>query len=294
MIRRPDGWVYERRPDRVLLTVSRPDFVARVRYLEKLQPLERIGDLLQRHCEPFPTPASVKRIVTIEGEYGAVIDVEYTPEQREVRSFAFIFGDESYSMIEGISSPEHIEQLRAAVHDLALSAELRLGLRQRRYLFQPPPLNGLVIGDAIAHYFPEEYPCVDARITVFPAVPLASDRQPMIDLQRLVGEHILVNEPGTSSGFVVQERESPVPFHAISGLAGTRWRYRGFWHRRACFIRDLILLRDDLYAYAVELSVAPEHHSIVVGRFEDLVHSIQPIPRRTVRGNDAAFTHWAE
>ena len=303
MIRCPQGWTYERRPDRVLLTVSQPDLIARFRYYERLRPLERVGDLLLRHATGFgvssPTPLqALEAIVTDEGEYGAVVHLEGVRECGSVAcscSMAFIFGDDCYSCLEGISDSVHAPQLRSAIRNVALTEELRLGIRQRRYLFKPPSWEGLLIGEAIAHYFPKNYPLVDARISVFPAMPLARDRQPIVDLQRLLGEHILVSSPGSSSGFVIHQREPSVPFAASSGLTGTRWLYLGAWDAGRLVARDIILLRDDSYAYAVELSTDPEHRPLAVQQFERLVHSIQQLPGRATRHPNAeTFSHWAD
>ena len=126
-------------------------------------------------------------------------------------------------------------------------------------------------------------------------MPLTSDRQPTIDLQRLLGEHILVREPGVPSGFVVEQRETSVPFVTASGLAGTRWRYHGTWVGRASVIRDIILLRDDTYAYAVELSVDPHHTSAVSEQFEQFARTIRPLPRRATRlAVEETFSHWTD
>jgi len=297
MIRRLPGWFSERRPDRLLLSIARPDFAAKLRYFERRRPLERLGDLIQRHTAPVAMErvAPPEPFVTHEGEYGVVVHL-FGPRDgaRFACALGFVFGDDFYSCIEGITAPDHAQQLHAAVREAIATEELGLGIRRRRYVFRPPPWQALTLGDSIAHYFPDVHPLIDTRLSVFPAMPVANGTQPIVDLQQMLGEHILVTTPGPPSGFEVIVQEPPQRFTAGSGLSGTWWQLKGTWLGREAVARDIILLRDDVYAYAVELSTRDENRSAVVAELLRVANSIQPLPRTASRVDARMLNHWAD
>ena len=130
---------------------------------------------------------------------------------------------------------------------------------------------------------------------MFPALPFSAGSQPKLDLQRTVGEHILVRTPGPSSGFELLQQHPSAAVNLSSGLSGTRWQFTGRWGGPAVIARDIVVLRDDRYAYAIELASAPGHLVEARQHFERLVSSVEPIPRGAPPPTTpTAFSHWAE
>ncbi|MGE3460015.1 MAG: hypothetical protein AB7O24_33200, partial [Kofleriaceae bacterium] len=112
MIRRPAGWRYERLPDRVLLATSHPELVATFRYFERLEPLERVGDLVVRAEAALGlssrTDLVLEPLVTNEGAYGAAVHFKAIQEHRQIAcAMAFVFGDDSYACLQGLSDPRY-------------------------------------------------------------------------------------------------------------------------------------------------------------------------------------------
>ncbi len=209
-------------------------------------------------------------------------------------TLGFVFGDDFYAYLEARSKPDHAAEMTRTVRRLIVADRQQLGIRRRRYLFQPPAWPGISLGRAITHYLAPRYPSNPTRITVFPAVPLAGDVAPAIDLQRALGEDLLVTEAGPSSGLSIRNRAAR-EISVASGLAGTRWDIKGTWGVFADVEREIVLLRDAHYGYVLELVTDRRHGEAARPTFERVVDSVRPIPLPSSRAaSGEAFSHWAE
>lgn len=300
MIRRPAGWTCEVMACRTVLSHR----VGTLIYRERVTPLARLGDILAHHaaawdadrweCIGKPTP-----FVTAEGEYGALVRIDSIRGGVPLASsIAVVFGDDCYCYLEGTTTPEHAEHLRAVVYEVAGSVVLELGARTRRYLHRPPRWHGLAIGRGIAHYMPDAYPRFDARLTVYPARPLAPERDLVLDLQHAVGEHVLSAAPGPHGGFEPTHAEPPASYTAPTGLTGEHHRIDGR-SSTSEVIRDIVVLRDERFAYAVELvtasSLSVEERREATDELLRVASSIQPLPQPAAERVDTrSLSHWAE
>lgn len=281
MIPRLPGWSWEARADSIVLAMPG----CAVRYVPLLRPLERLGDLLRRHTpaayagtELVGAPA---QLVTHEGEYAALVELDATVDGVAVRrALGFVFLDDGYAYVGGLAPRAQGEAMTQAVRELVLGSVHQRGVRRRRFRHQPPrDWQGLLLGELVAHYFPPQHPRVASRLTVYPAIPVDANVVPLVDLQRMFGEDLVAAQAGPPSGFAVTVEDAPAPIATPSGLSGTRWRVRGHWPGQAELERDIVLLRDDRYAYCVELYAPPPHFADGEARLDEIVATIEPIPR---------------
>jgi hypothetical protein len=298
MIPRLPGWSWEARADSIVLGAPG----CAVRYVPLLRPLERLGDLLLRHTaasyagtEIVGAPAE---LVTHEGEYAALVELDARLNGEPVRrALGFVFLDDGYAYVGGLAPRAHGERLTQAVRELVLGSVHQRGVRRRRFRHQPPrDWQGLLLGELTAHYFPPQHPKVPSRLTVYPAIPVDANVVPLVDLQRMFGEDLVVTQAGPPSGFAVTAEEAPVPVVTPSGLSGTRWRVSGHWPGQAALERDIVLLRDDRFAYACELVAAVADFADGQARLDELVRTIEPIPRpgRAHENAGRQFSYLAE
>ncbi len=271
-----------------------------MRYFERRQPLARIGDLVHEHAvsrgfTALDIQGKPKPIITNEGEYGAIVQTFGVRGGRSWScSFGFVFCDDWYSSLDATSSVENAAHANALVTQILATEEHHLGVRRRRFLHRPPKWQSLGLGASIAHYFHEEYPLVDVRLSVFPAVPLRRGRRPILDLQRVLGEHVLVEHPVANSGFRFALEPREQPFVSDSGLQGTWWQCSGTWGAGGTVMRDVIVLYDNLYAYAIESAAPPQHHAEVTDELKLLALSVQPIPQPGDVVDVSSVSHWAD
>ncbi len=300
MIVRPAGWATQRRQRELVLTSSLPELRATFRYIERCRPLATLDNIVNQRIASTVadwTAEQPERLVTREGEHGALVrGVESRGGTSTSWCVAVVLADDFYSYLEGSAPLAQALRLHEVSRELAMTEEFHLGRRRRRYVFSPPTSwSGLVIGDGISHYFPEDYPLFDARISIFPAVPFTAFSPPVLDLQRILGEHILVQTPGASAGFRVTRR-SESEFVAAAGLVGVQRTVEGRWPSRDV-IRDFVVVRDEGYAYAVELSTRPDVRPRAIEVFLSLARSIEPVPGANLpapRSGSSPFTHFAE
>lgn len=300
MIVRFAGWASQRRQHELVLATSTPDLNATFRYVERCRPLATLDDIVRQRIAPTVRDWAAEqpeRFVTREGEHCAFVRGVGSRDGTPISwCVAIVLADDFYSYLEGFAPLAHAPRLQEVSRELAMTEEFQLGTRKRRYVFSPPTSwIGLVIGDGISHYFPDDYPLFDARISVFPAVPFTASSPPILDLQRILGEHVLVRTPGASAGFVVTRR-SECEFASASGLTGVQRILEGRWPGHDV-IRDFVVMRDEGYAYAVELSTRPDVRPRAIELFLNLARSIEPIPATnstTTRSRSSPFTHFAE
>jgi hypothetical protein len=284
------GWTAQRRDDGLVLT--RPGG-ATFRYTERLAPLASPRELVRAAgCPRGFVPrafGATERLVTDEGEYGALVRVSGQVAGDDVElSFGFVFLDDHYAQLVGMATAAAMapDELHETTRRLTSGDTHILGaVRRRRFLYQAPAgwrsRDGLF--DTTWHH--PGYPRHAVWMHVNPAVP----DQPRLEertIEKILGSDL-------SAAF-----SAPAPMPVLN-----RHRLGGrVWHLPAAATKDrlhqqLAVLRDGTWLYLVRLFTAEPASAEDTATFAALVDSIEPLPRRNAASHAAACaagSHWAD
>jgi hypothetical protein len=289
------GWTRQLRGGSTLLVPPDGPETGHLRYRERVRPLRGVRELVREAMTAFPAfeggEPQVEPLVTLEGEYAAIARVEGTLEGKPAqRDFGFVFGDDFYTRLLGLCvKPERFAAFSDAVRRLTLADSQLLGIRRRRYLYEPPPRDHW---QGIARVFqtdwiPLDFPRNGSVITVFPANPVpASPAQ--------VAENLFAEDKAL--GFRVDRQEGPETLQTQFGLFGGKWELEGQHLGRPVTLRQLVVLQDRRYLYSLLLdSATPDTRDAAIATFDKLVRSVRPLPEATSlvpRDESGAMAHW--
>jgi len=285
----PQGWSVSSCDGSLVLVPPEGPTLGLLRYLERVRPLRAASAVIAA----LPAPAGwverertpIERLITSEGEYAAFAAISGTiDEQPADRTFGLVFGDDFYARLTGICfDPARFAAFRATVRQLLFLDAHILGTRRRRFRYTPPAgWHGLAdLFDAT--WYPMDHPRRDLVLTVSPAVPLMPG----------LHEGLIVTTAGTTSiedGVLIdQPEEIALPL----GPHGRRLRLR----TRAGRETTLVLLEDDVYLYCVRCDCADAHADEARRVVDDLLASLEPVPRPGAAGAQAAqimMRSWTE
>jgi len=285
----PAGWRVVHGVDALhLIHAGGPD-VAVIQYRECVRPLARAGTLLRRALAQVPAfawtelPDTVERLVTFEGEYGALATVAGTYEAGPAQAdFGFVFGDDYFSQVSALCfRSEEFAGVTALVRKLVTGDSHGLGVRRRRFEYAPPRGWHAIVRRFTTEWLPPDFPNDALHLTAYPANPRRLERA---ELARIL--------LGTS--VVESERRGPL---ALSSGLGGEWfeaRYRRDGERYA---RLAAIFDDDRYSYVLE-AIATGDGPLAAHRdeLEQVFASVQPIPGEdvAVAPYHAGLAHWAE
>lgn len=235
--------------------------------------VEELGlETPQRVLPPEP-------FATVEGEYGAFVELAGTSKDGRPIDvpLAILFGDDWYTYIAGVASPEHAVGVRATVRELAQTYSLGLGtIRRRRYRYDAPPGWSAQTRDLVTEWQAPH----GSAICVFPARPLVETAAGAID--RALHELVI-------DGFVATG-EQTVPLKTArfaSGIARFVTGKRG----DQVVHHDVAVLLDERFFYVCRLETSPAKLSVDRDVFAALVESIAPLPSpRPPAALDSALT----
>ena len=221
---------------------------------------------------PLPAGAFIRRVsepetfVTAEGEYGSIVIAAVGHENKVVhRAVAVVFGDDFYSLIVGQTAhAELADPFTRQVVDLARRDTHMLGVRRRRFRFDPPPgWDGFVAGLFHAHYHPPDFPTDPSSMIVHPALPLEMVARNRRDM------------PGMIVGDARQD-DTEVPLQTRMGLTGHWYRLKQSASPLECV--EVVLLEDQRYLYPLILRTTAAKRHEHAKRLQALVQSVEPIP----------------
>jgi hypothetical protein len=265
-------------------------------YEERVAPLRSVRELVAEvladdaDFQAAETDEMV-RFVTQEGEYGARSVIKGHHRGRPiVHIVAAVLADDFATRLAARVERAHLEAYLPLVDGLIRRDRLALGVRRRRIAFTPPPgwhpIPG--VGLEVVLLAPD-YPRVPAMLTVYPAEPLATGRDP----RRLEEERDarldqqMTEESGRILGAGRQRKGVP--------LVGEEWiASRPLSADRGKLLRHLVVLRDSAYAYSVKLEAAEEDAAGLRPVFMRLIDSIETIPTaRTDADTAHSFEMWS-
>jgi hypothetical protein len=292
MIPAPVGWGAEILQHGMAFTHPEGREVASIFYRERARPLQRVGTLVRHilsHLTGFKaeTIGPPERLVTFDGEHAALVSVTGTeggnPAQRD---FGFVFGDDFFSSVGGLC---YRADLRAEIKDLVRDLVMRdvhgLGVRRRRFEYEPPRGWQPLARGLATEWLPPDYPRNSTTIMVYPANP--SGITEAVTLEQAVA--FLVER-----GHVIEQKDAPVAVTTASGLAGMAQTVRARPAQGPSRLLETVLLADVRYTYALELT---SHDPARWGSHRELlarlVHSIAPVPAPSRRLAAAGvMSHW--
>jgi len=276
MIVIPRGWTLVNELDHLALVHAGGREVAVVRYRERSYPLLKVGTLVRAELsghpqfKPSAVPDVVERVLTAEGEYGALATIEGEEGGvRTQRDLGFVFGDDFYSVVSAVCyRAEEFEELTKLVRDLVVSDTHALGLRRRRYEYSPPrgwqPLVRYFVTDWLA----PEYPKDPVHVTVYPANPITIAPPNLLAALAASGR--------TPESRL--EREQVAALRTPSGLAGEVAEIVFTTGARRT-VKLCMVLADQRFTYSMEVTAQSDAHLAAHrAEIEDLFTSVQPIP----------------
>ena len=294
MIPRLRGWSFQVLPDG--FAMSHPDGanVGTIHYRERARPVRRVLELARDVLAGWPEFAiehlgDIERMTTADGEYAAVVTALGGERGHPVRrDLGFVLTDDFFSSATATSRvPERAGELAALLRELVRHDVHALGIRRRRYEYEPPPGYQPVRQALTVEWIPPDYPHNATTIIVYPANPrvgyaAADPTRVARELEQL--------------GYAVHGEASAVPVTSAGGLAGIVQHIEFDGRGEAPGRRSTALLTDERYVYPVELTCrSPQRWADVGAAFLRLVQSIQPLPGPTAPAPlHEAFLHWMD
>jgi hypothetical protein len=181
-----------------------------------------------------------------------------------------------------------LPEIAQLVRRLVYTDRLNLGVRKRRFLYQPPadwqPLpNGL-----LCSWYPLDYPRQPATLVVHPAMPRDSSEEAVV---------VTFIKAYQSRGFRIEAVSDGEPVITDAGLHGKAFCLVGSFPERPVFTCDLLVLADARYLYALILeSGATARRRELQAILPAVARSVHPIPLPTgVRPSDPpnSLNYWS-
>ncbi len=277
-----------------LLTLYPPAGGGRIRVYERLRPVLRASQVVQRVLDDDPAyrlggVSRAQPFVTSDGEHGAWIDLQGTRDEASVRrAIAIIFADEFVVAFDILAIQlERWDELELTARELVVAHELGLGIRRRRYLYTPPPgWTGLARG-LVGYFYPPGFPNDRAFLVVQPAIPVPEVPD---GLGAELGDGLAPS--GTPIDRAIEGVEGLHARHVV--LAGTALR------SHQPLVRHAIIQHAPPYLYVMRLDhpgVADDDEVPAV--LAATARSIVPVPNPGARviprpGTAVLFDHWAD
>jgi hypothetical protein len=290
------GWSRKWMADGFMLFPPQGRGVGGLRVQDRLRPVRTVRSLVDqavREGGAFISDITIgplKRIATMEGEYGALITLGGRRKADGVpveRTLGLVYAEDFYSRVDGIMQLEaEFESFRARVATITRNLSLGLGaLRRRRFIYRPPE-GWQGIGRTFrSDWIPRDYPRDHAMIQVFHAKPFADAPKPQIAFERMMREDL-------GYGLEVEPHEPAEPLTNAHGLVGELTSIAGRYSGGPRLHFDLAVLADPRFLYILRLETADggleEHRKV----FRQVVDSVRPLPGPIEVHDTAASTHW--
>lgn len=295
MIVCPPGWHIERGEDRATLVPPEGRACGEVGYRRRVRPLRPARTvaaelIAQRPQLTAVTLSEPEMLLTAEGEYAAILVASGRRGDQLVQlAIGVVFGDQHMStLIAEIARPEYADYLTDAVRYFVYHEALKLGLRKRRFLYDPPTgWQGLPSG-LLTNWYPLDFPKNPVTLAVHPATP--TDGPPESVFAALLARYKQKN-------FQLEAQYGPELVTSDHGLHGKAWCIVGTIPGRERLVRDLLVFADSRYLYALLLESTPAaDRAAQQALLPRVARSVRPIPPplfATAAARKTSFSHWA-
>jgi hypothetical protein len=275
VITAPHGWV--RHHGVHLVTLYPPEGGGRIRCYERVRPLRRMSELVTFVVERDPAfrIAAVRDaapLVTSEGEHGAWVRVVGTRDGApSTRFVGAVFAEDFAAVIDAlVVDPARTGRLEAIASELVLGLSLGLGVRRRRYLYQPPAGWRALPSGLVAHWYPPGFPSDPTTLAVAPA-------EPSSDGVSAVFEGFLASE--VERGHALDGPYDDAELVTDAGLRGRRWSMamRTAGPGEPSY-RDLAAFAAPPYAYSMRMETGAGRLAEHRATFTAVARTIAPVP----------------
>lgn len=281
MIAPPPDWHHRRSGDVYMYMPRDPTPGCVLTYSERVSPLRSLAahvrETLETDAEFEPTAVfTTARFLTLEGEYGARAVIKgHRGQQPVAHVIAAVFADDFSTRVTArITDLARLDEYIAMVVRLARHDRLGLGIRRRRYMFQPPSGWHAVPGIGLElAFYPPEYPKRRACLVVSPAEPIA-----------LSGGHprSTLADQDVRQGLSPVLAETSMPLATRSALLkGELWRSSRALPGAGKMVRSLAVLMDGRYYYALRLEALAETGDADDQILIQTAGSVEPLPVAT-------------
>jgi hypothetical protein len=289
------GWSRKWMADGFILFPPEGRSVGGIRVQDRVRPLRTARTLVDQAVSEGKaliagiTIGPLKRLVTMEGEYGAIITMmgrrkaDGAPVER---TLGLVYGEDFYSRVDGVIQLEsEFESFRLRVKAVARNLSLGLGpLRRRLFVYRPPQGWQGVSRTFRSDWIPRDYPRDHVMIQAFHAKPISAS--PQVAFERMLREDL-------SFGLEVEPYAPPEPLSNPHGLMGELTSLAGRYPGGPRLHYDLAVLADPRFLYILRLESGDngleEHRTL----FKAVVDSVRPLPGPAELHDTAASTHWA-
>jgi hypothetical protein len=291
----PPDWV--RHIGAQLVSLYPPEGGGRIRCYERIRPARTLSQVVAFVVEQDPAFRLVAldapaRVLTTEGEHAGWVRVTGVRDDApSVRFVGAVFTDEFVLALDAmVAVPDRALRIEAVARELLLGATFGLGVRRRRFYYEPPPGWQPLLAGLVASWYPPGFPDDHVTIVVHPAAPSHEPAAVTFDAF-LAGEQ--------ARGAAVEGKVEENEIVAAGGLAGRHWSFatrRGAQHLH----REVVVFTAAPYTYALRMESTSttrldEHRAI----FAAVARSAQPVPAAGERldfGSHAhttsALSHW--
>lgn len=276
MITPPPSW--SRTSGEHVLVLRPPRGGGRVRFYAQLapKPFHRIVAEVLALDPGFVAAqrSAIQRAVTLEGEYGASLELAGTQAGRPARRWiAAVFVDSFVAALDGLSlSPESDAEIAEQTRAMFEHASFGATLRRRRYVYAPPPGWQALPGGLIATWYPPGYPRHRAQIVVYPAEPSPA-AAPEVFRELIEDEE--------RRGFLRSGDVLVLPFPSPL-MTGHHFSFQGAWSdERQLTHRHAVVLSDSRFYYVARLeTTSAKTVDADAAALRELGRSIEPLPHR--------------
>ena len=306
MIVCPPDWSLSRLPGGCVLrplVAHGAEPAAELRYSEGSRPLLTaaavVREVLAQQPDFLPQEQSRPELcITAEGEYAALVRVrgrlkENSDDARGDRPawhlIGAIYGEESMNVLDAlVSAPAALPATAQTVRSLLYSARLGLGLRKRRFLYQPPPGWQALRNGLLCSYHPPDHPRRQTMLVVHPAMPRDAAQE------TVVATFVRTYE---RRGFVVAALSEAEPVTSDYGLHGKAFCLVGAFPGQPELTCDLLVFADARYLYALIAESGRAADRAELQRVLPAVaRSVRPIPTPAPsppQGQPSSLNYWS-
>lgn len=265
-----------------------------IRYSQRVQPLRSIRALAEeiRALTPDLRDAAVtapELLITAEGEYAALVCLSGRRAGKPLlHHIGAVFADDSVAVLDALAlTPSLFERFGQVARHLLYYDKLNLGVRRRRFLFDPPAGWQALVRGLESCFYPPDFPRNPATLIVPPAAP--RDGSPNEVLSQLVERY-------KKKGVRIELAAEPEPVTSDYGLHGKAFCLYGREPGKPPLIRDVLVLADARYLYSLVLeSTESAPRAALQGVLPQVARSVRPIPVPTLFAQDRPPTsqnHW--
>ena len=280
MIACPPGWFKESLQGGCILRSPRlpsGEHAAELRYSEAVGPVLTAAAVVKKILSYQPdfvvsAQSRPELFITAEGEYAALVRVSGRLGARPLwHLVAAVYGEETMNVLDAtVGDPAELPAIAHTVRALVYADRLGLGVRKRRFFYQPPAGWQPLCTGLLCSYYPPDYPRQRAALVAHPAMPRDSS------VDGVVTTFVKVYQ---QRGFVVEALTEGEPVTADWGLHGKAFCLVGSFPSRPGLTCDLLVLADNRYLYTLILeSDATAPRAELQGILPAVARSVRPIP----------------